>query len=82
MNDMMNKLWIRMLVGASMTKNELQKLREEDEGLQIIITIVLVAVGLLLVGILVKYAQEIVNVADSQVSGIGGTVSGLKSNVK
>lgn len=71
-----------MLVGASMTKNELQKLREEDEGLQIIVTIVLVAVGLLLVGILVKYAQEIVNVADSQVSGISETVSGLKSNVK
>lgn len=82
MNDMMNKLWIRMLVGASMTKNELQKLREEDEGLQIIVTIVLVAVGLLLVGILVKYAQEIVDVADSQVSGISETVSDLKSNVK
>lgn len=82
MNDMMNKLWIRMLVGASMAKNELQKLREEDEGLQIIVTIVLVAVGLILVGILVKYAQTIVDVADSQVSGIGGTVSDLKSNVK
>lgn len=82
MNDMMNKLWIRMLVGASMAKNELQKLREEDEGLQIIVTIVLVAVGLILVGILVKYAQTIVRVADSQVSGIRETVSGLKSNVK
>lgn len=80
MNSFMNKLYIKALVGATMAKNELKKMREEDEGLDIIITIILVAVGLVLVGILVKYAQKIVNSADEQVNQIGGTVSGLKSN--
>ena len=59
MNKFMDKLYIKALVGAGKAKNELQKMREEDEGLDIIITIILVAVGLVLVGILVKYAQTI-----------------------
>ena len=78
MNKFINKIYIKALVGANMAKNELQKMREEDEGLDIIITIILVAVGLVLVGILVK----IVSTADSQVNQIGNTVGGLNSTVK
>ena len=77
MNKFMDKLYIKALIGAGMAKNELQKMREEDEGLDIIITIILVAVGLVLVGILVKYAQTIVNTAGDQVNNIGDTVTGL-----
>lgn len=77
MNKFMDKLYIKALVGAGKAKNELQKMREEDEGLDIIITIILVAVGLVLVGILVKYAQTIVDTAGNQVNNIGGTVTGL-----
>lgn len=82
MNKFMDKLYIKALVGAGKAKNELQKMREEDEGLDIIITIILVAVGLVLVGILVKYAKTIVGTADKQVGSIGGTVNGLTSTVK
>lgn len=82
MNSFIDKLCIKALVAANMAKNELKKMREEDEGLDIIITIVLVAVGLVLVGILVNYAKKIVGVADSKVSNIGGTVGGLTSTVK
>lgn len=63
MNKFMDKLYIKALVGAGKAKNELQKMREEDEGLDIIITIILVAVGLVLVGILVKYAGKITETA-------------------
>lgn len=58
MNKFINKLYIKALVGANMAKNELQKMREEDEGLDIIITIILVAVGLVLVGVIAKYGSE------------------------
>ena len=78
MNKFINKLYIKALVGANMAKNELQKMREEDEGLDIIITIILVAVGLVLVGILVKYAQKIVNTSGDKVNEVTGT-SGLGS---
>lgn len=78
MNKFINKLYIKALVGANMAKNELQKMREEDEGLDIIITIILVAVGLVLVGILVKYAQKIVNTTGDKVNEVTGT-SGLGS---
>lgn len=78
MNKFINKLYIKALVGANMAKNEMQKMREEDEGLDIIITIILVAVGLVLVGILVKYAQKIVNTTGDKVNEVTGT-SGLGS---
>lgn len=78
MNKFIDKLYIKALVGANMAKNELQKMREEDEGLDIIITIILVAVGLVLVGILVKYAQKIVNTTGDKVNEVTGT-SGLGS---
>ena len=73
MNNFVNKLYVKALVAAGMAKNELQKMREEDEGLDIIVTIVLVAVGLILVGILVKYAGKVTDMAGSQVSQITKT---------
>ena len=77
MNKFMDKLYIKALVGAGKAKNELQKMREEDEGLDIIITIIIIAVGLVLVGILVKYAGKITETAGKQVNDIGGKVTGI-----
>ena len=42
MNNFMNKLYVKALVTANMAKNELKKMCEEDEGMDIIVTIVLV----------------------------------------
>lgn len=76
MNNFMNKLCIKALVAANMAKNELKKMCEEDEGLDIIVTIVLVAVGLILVGILVKYAGEVTKMAGKEVSQVTKTKIG------
>lgn len=76
MNNFMNKLCIKALVAANMAKNELKKMREEDEGLDIIVTIVLVAIGLILVGILVQYAGKVTGMAGSQVNKVTGTSIG------
>ena len=73
MNNFMNKLCIKALVAANMAKNELKKMCEEDEGLDIIVTIVLVAVGLILVGILVKYAGKVTEMAGKQVKSVTQT---------
>ena len=51
-------------------------MREEDEGLDIIVTIVLVAVGLILVGILVKYAGKVTAMAGKQVNEVTKTKIG------
>lgn len=85
MNDFMNRLYIKVLVGASMAKNELKKMREEDEGLDIIITIILVAVGLLLVGVIAKYGSQALDKANNANSGATQAISGLQNaanNVK
>lgn len=76
MNNFMNKLCIKALVAANMAKNELKKMCEEDEGLDIIVTIVLVAVGLILVGILVKYAGKVTEMAGKQVNQVTKTTIG------
>lgn len=76
MNNFMNKLCIKALVAANMAKNELKKMCEEDEGLDIIVTIVLVAIGLILVGILVQYAGKVTDMAGSQVNQVTGTSIG------
>lgn len=73
MNNFMNKLCIKALVAANMAKNEMKKMCEEDEGLDIIVTIVLVAVGLILVGILVKYAGKVTAMAGKQVNEVTKT---------
>lgn len=79
MDDFMNGLYIKALVGASMAKNELKKMREEDEGLDIIITIILVAVGLVLVGVIAKYGTEALGKASSANSGANTAIEGLNS---
>ena len=76
MNNFMNKLCIKALVAANMAKNELKKMCEEDEGLDIIVTIVLVAIGLILVGILVQYAGKVTEMAGSQVNQVTKTKIG------
>lgn len=76
MNNFMNKLCIKALVAANMAKNEMKKMCEEDEGLDIIVTIVLVAVGLILVGILVKYAGKVTEMAGKQVNEVTKTKIG------
>lgn len=78
MNKFINKLYIKALVGANMAKNELQKMREEDEGLDIIITIILVAVGLVLVGVIAKYGTKALNDADAANTGANSALNGLE----
>jgi len=78
MNEFMNRLYIKALVGASMAKNELKKMREEDEGLDIIITIILVAVGLVLVGVIAKYGSQALNKANTANTDANTAINGLK----
>ena len=73
MNNFVNKLYVKALVAAGMAKNELKKMCEEDEGLQIIVTIVLVAIGLILAGILVQYANKVTDMAGKQVNALTST---------
>lgn len=70
MSNLFDRLYIKAKIGAQCAKQELNKLREEDEGLDIIITIILVAVGMVLVGVLMNYATKIMGRADSEVSKI------------
>ena len=76
MNNFVNKLYVKALVAAGMAKNELKKMCEEDEGLQIIVTIVLVAIGLILAGILVQYANKVTDMAGKQVNALTSTSIG------
>lgn len=65
-------------------KNELEKLCKEDTGLDVIITVVLLAIGLIVAGVLARYATQIIGVAGKQVNqitngsggGVGGTFGG------
>ena len=78
MKKFMDKLYIKALVGAGKAKNELQKMREEDEGLDIIITIILVAVGLVLVGVIAKYGTKALNDADAANAGANSALNSLQ----
>ena len=78
MNNFMNKLYVKALVAANMAKNELKKMCEEDEGMDIIVTIVLVALGIVIVGVVARIASDVIGKADQQVSGLGSTFAQLK----
>lgn len=78
MNNFMNKLYVKALVTANMAKNELKKMREEDEGMDIIVTIVLVALGIVIVGVVARIASDVIGKADQQVSGLDSTFAQLK----
>ena len=78
MNNFMNKLCIKALVAANMAKNELKKMCEEDEGMDIIVTIVLVALGIVIVGVVARIASDVIGKADQQVSGLDSTFAQLK----
>ena len=78
MNNFMNKLYVKALVTANMAKNELKKMGEEDEGMDIIVTIVLVALGIVIVGVVARIASDVIGKADQQVSGLDSTFAQLK----
>lgn len=78
MNNFMNKLYVKALVTANMVKNELKKMCEEDEGMDIIVTIVLVALGIVIVGVVARIASDVIGKADQQVSGLDSTFAQLK----
>ena len=78
MNKFINKIYIKALVGANMAKNELKKMCEEDEGMDIIVTIVLVALGIVIVGVVARIASDVIGKADQQVSGLDSTFAQLK----
>lgn len=78
MNNFMNKLYVKALVTANMAKNELKKMCEEDEGMDIIVTIVLVALGIVIVGVVARIASDVIGKADQQVSGLDSTFAQLK----
>lgn len=70
---------IKAQVHVYKIKREWNKLLEEDKGLDVIITVVLLAIGLIVAGVLARYATQIIGVAGKQVnqitngSGGGGT---------
>lgn len=78
MNNFMNKLYVKALVTANMAKNELKNMCEEDEGMDIIVTIVLVALGIVIVGVVARIASDVIGKADQQVSGLDSTFAQLK----
>ena len=78
MNNFMNKLYVKALVTANMAKNELKKMCEEDEGMDFIVTIVLVALGIVIVGVVARIASDVIGKADQQVSGLNSTFAQLK----
>ena len=51
---------------------------EEDEGMDIIVTIVLVALGIVIVGVVARIASDVIGKADQQVSGLDSTFAQLK----
>lgn len=77
MNKFMNKLYIKALVGVEMAKNELKKMREEDEGFEVIIAIIMVAIGLVLVGVIAKYGTEALGKASDANQGANSALNGL-----
>lgn len=77
MNNFMNKLCIKALVAANMAKNELKKMCEEDEGMDIIVTIVLVALGIVIVGVVARIAGDVIGKADAQVNNLDNTFGQL-----
>lgn len=75
---------IKAQVHVYKIKREWNKLLEEDKGLDVIITVVLLAIGLIVAGVLARYATQIIGVAGKQVNQItngstGGGLSGLGS---
>ena len=75
---------IKAQVHVYKIKRERNKLLEEDKGLDVIITVVLLAIGLIVAGVLARYATQIIGVAGKQVNqitngsggGVGGTFGG------
>lgn len=53
-------------------KAEWRRMCEEEEGLDVIIAVVMLAIGLIVAGVLAKYAEQIIGAAGEQVKQITG----------
>lgn len=75
--NVIDRMYLNAKFAMASAKNELNKMREEDEGLDIIITIILVAVGLVLVGVVAKYGTQALSSASSANSGANQAITDL-----
>lgn len=64
---------LRAQFGLRRAGAELKKMCEEDEGLDVIVTVVLLSIGLIVAGVLAKYATRIINSAGQQVDRVTNT---------
>lgn len=64
---------LRAQFGLRCAGAELKKMCEEDEGLDVIVTVVLLSIGLIVAGVLAKYATRIINSAGQQVDRVTNT---------
>ena len=77
--NVIDRRYLNAKFAMASAKNELNKMREEDEGLDIIITIILVAVGLVLVGVVAKYGTSALKSASNANAGANSQLSTLQS---
>ncbi len=75
--NVIDRMYLNAKFAMASAKNELNKMREEDEGLDIIITIILVAVGLVLVGVVAKYGSSALKSASNANSDANTALSDL-----
>ena len=66
----MDCLYIKAQSNISNVKSEWKTLCSEEEGLDVVVAVVLLAIGLIVAGILAKYASQIVEAAGRQVNSI------------
>lgn len=73
--NVQNKLMlivIKAQMGVHKVKAEWRRMCEEEEGLDVIIAVVMLAIGLIVAGVLAKYAEQIIGAAGEQVKQITG----------
>ncbi|MGN0706808.1 MAG: hypothetical protein ACI4JC_02265 [Faecalibacterium sp.] len=63
-------LYIKAQSNISKMKNEWKALSHEEEGLDVVVAVVLLAIGLIVASVLAKYASQIVEAAGRQVDSI------------
>lgn len=57
-------------------KAEWRRMCEEEEGLDVIIAVVMLSIGLIVAGVLAKYATQIINATGKQVNQVTGNTVG------
>ena len=63
---------IKAQMGVYKVRSEWLRMCEEEEGLDVIIAVVMLAIGLIVAGVLAKYAEQIIGAAGEQVKQITG----------